>query len=291
MPILPVLLILISCFMHAGWNLLARRQRRELAFFRHLVILSVPIGAAAIGVGLFLPHSLPLKAVACVVASSVICGFYYWFLGMAYKSSDFTIVYPVARALPVLMVAGLDILRGRHPSGMGWLGLALVVGGCMLAPQASYAGFSLRRYHAVDILYMGLTALTIVGFTMFDKIAAEAVRRGPASAAIYCGLFHIISCVAYFAIYTAFEKDKSGAREVGWKWPAVGAVLAFFGYLLVLWAYQLAPQTSYLLAFRQFSIVLGVVAAFWWYGERGLAVRVPSTLAIVAGLVLLVVAG
>jgi len=291
MPFLPVILILVSCFMHAGWNLLARRQRHELVFFRRLLIWCVPLALTAIGIGVLLPHALPPKAWACVIASGFICGLYYWFLGLAYRSSEFTVVYPVARALPVLIVAALDLLRGRYPSSEGWIGMGLVVGGCMLAPQASYAGFSLKRYGGRDVWYMALTAGTIVGFTMLDKIAAEAVMRGPGSAAIYCGLFYIFACMTYFPVYAIFHKHKAGAEKVGWKWPAVGAVLSLGGYFLVLWAFQLAPKTGYLLALRQFSIVIGVVAAFMVYGERGLAVRIPATLATVAGLALLVLYG
>jgi uncharacterized membrane protein len=292
MPPLPVALILTSCFLHAGWNLLLRRRRRELVFLRHMLILTVPISAAALGVALLLPHSFPPKAWACVAASGAITGAYYWFLGLAYGSGDFTVVYPVARALPVLMVAGIDVARGRPPSAAGWLGMALVVAGCMLAPQASYRGFTWRRYHARDILWIVLTAATIAGFTMFDKVAAETVSRGPASAAVYCAWFHILSCASYLGILALVGRlREEGGRQVGWRWPAVGAAMGFVCYLLVLWAYQMAPQTGYLLAFRQFSIVIGVVAAFRIYGETGLSVRLPATAAIVGGLVLLAVIG
>ncbi len=291
MPLLPVILILASCFTHAGWNLLARRQRRELLFFRHMLIVTVPVSLAAIAVSVQFPHSFPAKAWLCVTASGLICGFYYWFLGLAYGSSDFTVVYPVARALPVLIVAALDMLRGRHPNGPGWVGLVLVVGGCMLAPQASYRGFDLRRYGTRTILWIVLTAATIVGFTMFDKIAAEAVRPGLPSAVVYCGLFHILSCVSYAAVHSLLAREKGGAREVGWKLPAIGALLGFASYTLVLWAFQMAEQTSYLLAFRQFSIFIGVVLAFRMYGEKGLAVRLPATLAILGGLVLVATCG
>jgi len=291
MPLLPIILILISCFTHAGWNLLARRKRRELAFFRRMLILTVPVSLAAIGISLRFPHSFPPTAWLCVLASGLICGLYYCFLGLAYGSSDFTVVYPVARALPVLIVAGLDMLRGRYPSGPGWGGLLLVVGGCMLAPQASYRGFDFRHYGSRAILWVLLTAGAIVGFTMFDKIAAEAVRPGLPSAVIYCGFFHIFACVSYVAVHALVAREKEGAREVGWKLPAFGALLGFGTYALVLWAYQMAEQTSYLLAFRQFSIFIGVVLAFHVYREKGLAVRLPATLAILGGLVLVALWG
>jgi len=291
MSLLPVALILVSCFAHAGWNLLARRGRSELAFFRRMLLTTVPIGLGVIGFASLFPHSLPPRAMWCVAGSGTICGFYYWFLGRAYGSSDFTMVYPVARASPVLIVALLDMLRGRYPTGAGWLGLVMVVGGCALAPQVSYRAFDWRHYGTRAVLWVLLTAGTIVGFTMLDKIGSEAVLPGPASAAIYCALFHIISCVSYLVIHAAVEQGPTGVEKLGWRLPALAGALSFASYVLVLWAFQMAEQTSYLLALRQFSIVIGVVGAFRFYRERGLLVRVPAALAIVAGLVLVVARG
>ncbi len=73
--------------------------------------------------------------------------------------------------------------------------------------------------------------------------------------------------------------------------PALAAVMGLFTYTLVLWAFQLAPQTSYLLAFRQFSIVVGVAASLVLHREGALRVRVPATAAIVTGLVLVALYG
>ena len=137
---------------------------------------------------------------------------------------------------------------------------------------------------------MSLTAATIVGFTRFDKVGADAMQAdvgGPASAALYCALFHIISCVSYLIIHAVKDRGEQSGDGVGWKYPALGGLLGYTSYMLVLWAYQLAPKVSYLFAFRQFSIVIGVVLAFRLYRERGLAVRLPATAAIVVGLVLL----
>ncbi len=54
----------------------------------------------------------------------------------------------------------------------------------------------------------------------------------------------------------------------------------------MLWAYQLSQHASYVVAFRQFSIVIGVVAAFAIYKERGVAVRMIGTVLITVGLIL-----
>ncbi len=291
MSLLPAALIIVSCFAHAGWNLLARHRRREKAFFRRMLLATTPVALCLIAAALAVPHSFPLRAWLCVVPSGIICGLYFRFLALAYGSSDFTIVYPTARALPVLMVAGIDVLRGRYPTGFGWLGMVLVAFGCVLAPQESLRRFDLRRYHLREVMWILLTAATIVGFTMLDKLAQEVVRRGPGSAALYCGIWHLCACATYVALEWAFDRPRPPGTAVGWRLPALGAVLGLTGYTLVLWAYQLSPHTGYLLAFRQFSIVLGVAAAFAIHREPGAAVRLPATGAIVAGLVLLALLG
>ncbi len=288
---LPVVFILISCFTHAAWNLLARRRRQELAFFRRMLLMTVPGALALIGGGLLLPHSFPARVWLCVVPSGIICGLYFWFLGLAYGSSDFTVVYPVARALPVLIVAGIDVLRSHYPTSIGWLAMGMVAGGCVLAPQRSYSDLNLRHYTSRAILWMLLTAGTIVGFTMLDKIAAETVQRGPGSAALYCGIWHIFACATYVVLGAAFGRGERREETVGWGMPLGAALLGLASYTLVLWAFQLSPHTGYLVAFRQFSIVIGVAAAFRFYGEQGLTVRLSATAAIVAGLVMLVLWG
>ena len=67
----------------------------------------------------------------------------------------------------------------------------------------------------------------------------------------------------------------------------LGAALNFGSYWMVLWAYQLVRRASYIVTFRQFSIVLAVVVAFAVYKERGVAVRITAALLITAGLLLI----
>lgn len=289
MSLMPVVLILVSCFTHAGWNLLARHRRDEVIFFRRMLLCVVPLALMLIAIGMALPHSFPARTWLLVVPSGLIGGAYTYFLARAYGSSDFTVVYPLTRALPVLLVAGVDVLRGRQPSAVGWAAMLLVVVGCMLAPQTSYRGFDLRRYHWREVLWILLTAGGVVGFTVLDKLAAEIVRQGPGSAAIYCGLWHIGCCVAYLGLHGPL--GGVGTGRAGWVMPALAALLGLFTYTLVLWAFQLGTHTSYLLAFRQFSIVVGVGASLILHREGALHVRIPATAAIVAGLVLVALYG
>jgi len=282
-----ITLVLCSTFMHAGWNLLARRQRSEAAFFSRMLLVSVSLGFVPAVVSESLTRSLPPVAWACVLGSGLCGGLYYFFLARAYASSDFTVVYPVARSLPLLLIGLGDTLRGRPLAASGWLGLLLVAGGCLFAPLRSVRDLSPHRYLNRASLWVLLAAAWTVGYTLLDKVASEVVRQGPATAARYGYAFFSMSAVVYALLHRAFDRGGASAVSIGWIAPALAAGLNFGAYWLVLWAYQLSRHASYIVAFRQFSVVIGVVLAFLIYKEKGVAVRLFATFLLLCGLLLI----
>lgn len=66
---------------------------------------------------------------------------------------------------------------------------------------------------------------------------------------------------------------------------AIGAVCFFGSYWLVLWVYQLGRHASYVVAFRQFSIIIGVVIAFVIYKDRIAFVQIAGIVLITVGLI------
>jgi len=286
-----IILVLISTVLHAAWNLLARRQRNEVVFLRRMLIVVAVAGLLPAATSEILTRSLTPRAWACVLGSGICIGIYFYALAHAYEGSDFTVVYPVARALPVLVVAVADMLRGRPVAPFGWLGMALVVAGCFLAPLHSFGEFRLSRYLRRASLWMAVAALGTAGYSILDKIAAEAVERAPATAARYGYVQYLVGCVLYCALYHGVRGAARDHRAAGWLYSAIGAICTFGGYWLILWAFQLSSHAGYIVAFRQFSIVLGVVLAFVFYREGGRAVRITATLLITAGLIFIGVWG
>ena len=126
-----------------------------------------------------------------------------------------------------------------------------------------------------------------VGYTLLDKVASEIIQQGPATAARYGYVFFLIAGVSYAVFLKMFKAGKQNLNCVGWKLPALAACMNFGAYWLVLWAYQLSPQASYIVAFRQFSIVIGTVLAFAIYKERGLIVRLAGISLLTSGLVVI----
>lgn len=284
-------LIVISTFMHAAWNLLARQRRTEMAFFTRMLTVVIIIGFLPAVISEVLTQSVPAKAWFCLAGSGFCAGVYLYSLAKAYGASDFTIVYPVARALPVLLVALGDVVRGRFLNGPGWVGLVLVAVGCLLTPLDSFREISLRRYFHHSILWMLLAAIGTVGYSLLDKVASEVVLAGPATAARYCYIFFFFASVVLLVLRWITNNKPPKDKTIGWKGPVAGAVCFFGAYWLVLWAYQLSRHASYVVAFRQFSIVIGVVAAFLIYKERRVLVRIVGIALIMVGLILVGIYG
>lgn len=291
MNTLVIALVLTSTFMHAGWNLLSRPQRSEATFFHRMLILIAAAGSVPVILGEVLSPSLNPKAWLFAACSGFFNGIYFLFLARAYHASDFTTVYPVARSLPVLLVGIADVLRSIYPTALGWSGMLLVVSGCFLTPLYSFRNFRLSAYYNRTSLWMILTAIGTVGYTLFDKFAAEVVKQGPATAARYGYILFLFSCGAHTVFLRCQKSEDLPLKPVGWRLPFLGACLMFGAYWLVLWAYQLSPHASYIVAFRQFSIVIGVIAAFAIYKEQGLVVRLTGTFLITSGLILISVWG
>jgi len=271
--------------MHAGWNLLARQQREEALFIGRMTIVIATIGLVPGMVSEAIARSLPPFAWWCLIGSGICCGVYYYALARAYGEADFTTVYPITRATPVILLGIVDTLRGRSPTVEGLAGMLAVALGCLLTPLYNLRDLSLRKYLNKGIMWMLLTACGTVGYSFLDKIASEAVAPGAGTAARYGYFFFLVSGVTFWLLDAHNMRNMLASSRLGWGRPAIGAVMNFAAYWLVLWAYQLTRRVSYIVAFRQFSIVIGVVLGFLLYHEEGLAVRLVGSLLITVGLV------
>jgi len=287
MSLFVIFIVLGSTVMHAGWNLLARYERSETIFYGRMLVAITLLGfVPAIGSEI-VTRSLSPVAWICAITSGLFLAVYFLALARAFESLDFTVVYPVARALPVIFIAFIDVLRERYLTAIGWLGIVLVAAGCFLVPLHSFRDIAPRRYFNRATMWMLIAALSTVAYTLLDKIAAEIVQQDPATAARYGYLTFAVAALPYLALVRATRARNKNSNSMGWTLAVPAAMLSFGAYWLVLWAYQLSPYASYIVAFRQFSIVIGAILAFILYKEQGVAVRLTGALSITFGLVLI----
>lgn len=292
MPPEALAIVIASTFMHAGWNLLVRRGRSELEFTRRMLIWAALIGLAPAVLFDLFATPLGLQAWALAALAGAFCGVYFLGLAKGYSSSDFTVVYPVVRALPVILIAAVDVLLGRWPTALGWLGMMMVVGGCFLAPLPSFRALHVRLYFNRAVGWMVLAALSTVGYTLTDKVLADHLElrfgQGPAAPLRYVCYFFLVCTGTYLLMLRVLRirSDDNGSNGPWWT-PPLAAALSFSAYACIVWVYQFVDQVSYVAAVRQFSIVLGVVIAFVIFHEPGKLVRCTAAVMITAGLVII----
>lgn len=280
---LPILIVLASTFMHAGWNLLARQERGRDIFLPLLLL----VGGIGLLPALFLewrgPAIVPLVW-PHLLLTALFQALYYLGLFKGYRSGDFTGVYPVARSLPVLLLALVDVGSGDAPSLVGWAGMGLIVIGCTLAPLESWRSWSLARYWNKTMVWIGVTAAGMVGYTLVDRAAAALMPAGLGTAVRYGVWQTISSAAAYFILLRLLSQPTIQITgRTAWQRVAWAGLFMFGAYSLILWAYQMPVPVSYIVALRQFSIVLGVILGTILFHEPAPRWRISMALLIVIG--------
>jgi drug/metabolite transporter (DMT)-like permease len=291
MPFLPIEITLFSAVIHASWNLLARKHRETDFLFNSSILVGLVALIPVLAYDYFV-QPFPAKVWFFIPFSGTFLAFYYLGLTRGYRSGDFTVVYPVARALPVLIIALSDVVLGSSPTPFGWLGIFLVTLGVMVSPLESLRGFSLNRYRNRTMVWVLLAVIGITGYTIIDGLAADFVQPGPVSALRYFVLQTSSSVIVYWFLLTLMHTPVDLLEiRTSWRRPALLAFLIASAYTLVLWAYQLSSETSYVVAVRQFSIVVGVVAASYLFKETAPRLRIAAAVTIMIGICLIVLTG
>ncbi len=284
MTLLPVSIVLISTVLHATWNLMAHARRGDSL----LLPRSAVVTAAVVLIPLLVVEWWSTPLAGPVWGLLVAAGFFQavYFLGLisGYQVGDFSVVYPVARALPVLLLALVDMGRGRMPSPLGWLGILLVTVGCLVLPLERLNKLDPTRYFNRTGLWILITALGTTGYSTVDKLAAEMLPPGIFSAMRY-GAWEALFMVPFMLlILPKFGQIRLERGTWGqWRTAGLAAIFIAGAYWLILWAFQLSPYTSYIVALRQFSIVLGVLFAALVFKEPAPGLRIGAAVVIALG--------
>lgn len=291
MTIIPIGLTLVSAFTHASWNFLARNSH-ETDQILHSGLLIIVVGLfPAILIGIT-GASFPSRVWINLPISGSFLAIYYLGIIQGYRSGEFTVVYPIARALPVLIIALSDIVLGFPPTMFGWAGIFLVAIGLLLSPLNSVSGLSFRSYRNKATLWAIIAAIGITGYSFIDSVSVDMMQPGALIALRYFVFQTFFSILIYLFILRSLTTRIHWARGwSAWKRPAVIALLVTSGYTLVLMAYQLTKETSYIVAVRQFSIVIGVLMAVILLREAVPKLRILAASIITSGVVIIALAG
>jgi drug/metabolite transporter (DMT)-like permease len=297
-----IILVTISAFAHAFWNLLGKRQNPSTAFF----FVASAFAAICFSPLLFIYRQafafIPARVWLWLGLTSGFEAIYYIGLAGAYRHGDMSVAYPLARALPVILVALLTATLGlgKPLSLIGVAGILLVAIGCLILPLRSVRQIHLADYLTTCCLLAGLAALGTTGYTLVDNQALFDLRSAPGIglsqveiAFFYLALGSItISIVmgGYILLSTSERAEFTKVWHAGKGMAFITGLLIVGTYGLVLAAIEYATNVSYIAAFRQLSIPLGAFLGILVQREPAYPPKLAGIVIIFSGLILIMLA-
>ncbi len=298
MSIPAILLILLSAVIHVSWNLVGKRNASSVAFFGLAnlfgVLLLLPVvliyGRAA--------FQIPGPVWVLLGATGFFEALYYASLAKAYRYGEMSIAYPLARAFPILLVAGMTGLlgRGERLSLLSLAGMLLVFSGCMLLPMENMTKLRWRDYLNPAAGLALLAAIGTAGYSMVDDQALRLLRELPQTqlpafeAALIYSFWQALSAFFFLlpvCLWTRSDRlELAETVRISWRNALGMGVGIYAGYILVLTAMAFTRDISYVVAFRQTSIPLGTLVGVVLLKERAYPLKFIGSVVIFAGLVL-----
>jgi drug/metabolite transporter (DMT)-like permease len=271
-------LVLSAAVIHATWNAMAKGARDAMAMLWWAGVLSslvlAPPSLYVLARDGFSPRALPF-----VVATVILHSMYFFSLGKAYQTGDFSVVYPMARGMGVALVPiGAYYFFDERLSRLGILGIALVGLGIFVLHwrRGAWSEDALLRPGTGWAI---ATGLCITSYSLVDKVGVSHINPLPYLWAMMLG-----SCVSLLPAVRA--RPGSMAREWRENRLAVllSGVLSPGGYLLVLFAFRLS-KAGYVVAGREVSIVISALIGSILLKEGRLPQRVLGAAVVAFGVV------
>jgi drug/metabolite transporter (DMT)-like permease len=215
------------------------------------------------------------SAVPFIVASAALELVYFSLLAAAYRRSELSLVYPVARgSAPVLVLVGGIVVLGNGTSAGEVAGVALVGAGVLLVRGLH------RESDWPGLLLAVAIGCCIAGYTLVDS---RGVRH--AQPLVYLELVLVPVALAYAAAVLVAKGRAPMRRELRIE-SLLAAAAGFGAYALVLAALRLASAAS-VAAVRETSVVIAVALAAPVLRERVGPTRLAGAALVAGGVALL----
>ena len=206
-----------------------------------------------------------------------------------YRVSDLTVVYPVARGTgPLLSASGAVLWMGERLGLLGTAGVAgialgvfLIAGGPALWAKAHDP--AQRQRVRLGLAYGATTGALIAGYTLVDGYAVKVMLISPILIDYFGNVLRLP-----FLMPLAW-RDPAGLREAWrtqWKHALAVSVLGPLGYVLVLYAVQMAPL-SHVAPAREVSMLFAALIGGKLLGEGDRGLRLAGAACIALGVVAL----
>ncbi len=274
MPVTVMIVVLIAALMHASWNFLVKRTEDKHLSMSAVVLGHTPFAAAAL---LYAPFPQP-ASLPYLIAGAMLHTGYQLFLLNSYRIGDLSQVYPLARGVAPLIVAGFSVIvLGVNLSRLE-LSAIIMIGTGIMSLTLVRRSDGLRNGRASSLAI--ITGGFIAAYSLMDGLGA---REAGTSLGFYGGL-SVINALIFAAIMKIIRPGlvKTVVRQ-NWRLALIGGCASFTAYALVVWAFTLAP-IALVAALRETSIIFALLLGIFVLKERLDLVKVFATMVTMIGI-------
>ena len=283
-------LVLTAALLHALWNIAAKKAGGDGRFALMTALMGLVLWApVGMWVGWRDAASWSPPQLGIVLASALVHLVYFNTLLRGYRLSDLTVVYPVARGSgPLLSSIGAVLILGEHMGALGvagvlgvTFGVFLIAGGPGLWRKAHDHDPVQRERVQTGLRYGAMTGALIAGYTLVDGYAVKVMLISPIVIDYFGNAFRVPF------LLPAALRDPAGFKQAvreQWRYALVVAVLGPLGYVLVLYAMQMAPL-SHVAPAREVSMLFATLIGGKLLGEGDRGWRLAGAACIAAGVV------
>lgn len=290
-------LILISAFLHAVWNLLAKRAGVGGAVFVWLFTAcsSALLWPVAVYVWVSQRPTFGWLGFGFMCGTAILHLVYFVVLQRGYRAGDLSLIYPLARGTgPTLATILAVVILGERPSAATVGGLLLVVAGVLLltwrlGPRKNATGTAAAGESDAStreaIKWGFLCGVCIATYSVWDKYAVSEINVPP----ILLELFTNFGVCLMLTPHALARRDEVRSVWRNHRREVFGvAILAPVSYIMILTAMSFTPLSS-VAPSREISILIGAVLGAKFLGEGHTKRRLIAAGTMVCGVVVLAV--
>jgi drug/metabolite transporter (DMT)-like permease len=277
MDLLVTFAVLCAAFVHAIWNAFVKTGDDQL-----ISITGIAAGATVISLIIFPFSTAPnVQSWPYIFASILLHVGYMIALSQAYRYSDFSSAYPIARgAAPVMVFAWSFVFLQEVLSTREILAVFGILIGILV--------FSTRKLGAVvndrkALMYALLTSVFIACYTIVDGIGVR-LSGSVSGYMVWMTTFEVFPLLAYTyarrgpKVFVALKNNA---------WPMLFAgMMAVGGYWIIIWAMTQAP-IALVAALRETSIIIAALIGAFYFKEPSGKRRIVAAIIVCISVVIL----
>jgi drug/metabolite transporter (DMT)-like permease len=299
MSLISIILILISAIIHAGWNLVLKKENDHSLTF--VLQFSFFTAFCAVPILIILNKYIsivPLSVVFLSMLSGLFLALYSFTLNKAYQYGEISLAYPIVRSLPIILVAILSTVfaLGEPLSILSIVGMVIIISGCFMLPMKHLKDIRLKNYINIICFFSLIAALGTSGYSIIDDISVTILNTKTDLAGTLIKLTFIYASLEFIFAFLwillfLLISNPQNLKQVfiitpKLKSAAIVGIGSFSAYFLVLLAMSFVTNISYVVSFRQLSIPLGALLGVIIFKEKCSIYKIMGIIILLIGLLI-----